>query len=702
MGKQKPEFGRSTGPAPGLVAAALFFLLLAPGLLGAQTRTPMEELRPVLSTEDLRPGDRFQVSVTVPIRDLAGFRVLAPAWPQGITLLSGPEISLVENPAFPGSTEAILVTWYFRADSAGWYRIPRFEIVAGLESWPLTEFAIPVKLPGPAGKVPPRLAWKLERTGLVQGQSVAVILELSDMLEYLPPESLSVDPPSGAVLAEVSGLGSVSTQVVGNRVFQSYPVASYILTVGTPGQLVLPPAVVQVYGSRVTSPQLQIQVDTAPSALAAGSGAVGEFQITGSLSSQSVRVGEIVRFMLRVDGEGNLNYLAVPEPVVVGGRISSTTENYRFTPVERGYRGYREFVYRIVAEREGSLSIRVPLFRWYNPERQALGSAPAQNFVVAVEPALVNPNSGRASLTPIEAGRIASYDMLNLYSRVESYFLILPPAFVGFGILLSRRGGRPQRGGRKPGAAVLLVLLVLPVVVSSIAMSSPPAYAEAQRKRMDQLGLAQAAFDRGDANLAIEIYNSLIAEAGTSNPALFYNRGIFKASLEKQPEAVFDLRRAARILPEDELFRSSLEILEQSLELTRQFPISPIPRGDVFFLLALGTLILFLLFLPFWVRDVGAAKVVVLTVLGLVFLASSAGLGVYVESRHKAEAVVSAESGAGEVLKIPENNASVWLELPAGTTVLLKDRSGAFVLVQTSYGIEGWVRHEGLIKPEEG
>ena len=673
--------------------------------LAAQTSAIQDEYRLAVSSDSIRQGLRFSLSVDIPLPQAQNAAVVGLDWPSGLTVLLGPEITAVSSGNAATSTTSASATtattersttrftWYLRADAAGWKFIPGFSIRNGFEQYLVSETALPI-LPAQGGTtVPPNLTWRVPSLEVVQGQSVPVILELSRMSEYVLPETVSFSPPGSGVFEEVTGLGNVSARNFGAKVFQSYPAAAFILTPTESGTLVIPDAAVTVLGQRVQAPSLQIQVRTQPPQLAESS-AIGAFSLSAQPAADSVRLGEVLRFTLRLEGEGNFNYLSVPQPSLVGGRISGQTEAFRLNPAQGGYRGFREITYRIIPEREGSMSILVPAFRWFDPQDQRMNASSAQSFAVVVDSAVINTQEGQAGLSPLSPAVVQSLDLFDFWRRPESYILLLPPAFIGIGLLVSGRS--PRRGRSGPASSILIVLLVFGVIFLSAALPRRGLGNYQPAEQLERLQSAAAAFQNGDPEAAVEIYRQLIDQAVFSNPGLLYNQGIFLAAADRSSESVFMFRTALRTLPSNAAFRRALQELETSLELTRQNSIPRLPAGDYFFAVLLLTLVTFFLFLPFWLRKLNSAKIVGLTLIAVLAIASASILGVYSSVRFADEAIVRGGEAPGQVKKIPEPEASTWLQLPPGTSVTIGDWSGDFALISTAYGIEGWITRDAL------
>ena len=672
----------------------LLIMLWGFSSLGAQLMDSpaTEALELGLGSATIRQGMRFTATVDVPTTDLSSFTIQSPEWPQGLSLVLGPELSRIPAPRIDLPSPGTRITYFLRADQPGWAIIPDFTAQTDSTVYSIRGAAVPVLPPGTVMTVPPVLQWRVGSPVLVSGQSTSAFLELSFMEEYLLPESVSVDPLSSGVLEEVTGLGTVLTQEMGGRTFQRYPVASFILTAEESGQLVLPPAQVLISGVRVISPPLTVSVNPVPGILDS-TGAVGTFTLTGAPSAEVVRVGEILRFTLRLEGEGNLNYLRIPDPLISGGRISSQTDSFRFTPVLSGWRGFREVVYRIIPEREGVMQITVPQFPVFNPETSRIVQPPLQSFSIQVEPGVVIALESQGELGLLSPDQVLGYNLLELYRRPETYLLLIPPGFIGIGIFVSKRR---QSLSRFRGASTLMVLLLFMFVLgpSSSAFWSHISF----QQQRELLILAEEQFDSGNFSETLMLYRQVAELLEFTNPGLTYNQSIALAADNRVSEAVFYLRQARRILPGDPLFSNALALLEESLGLTRQFTIPSIPRGDAFFFLSFGVAFFFLLFLPYWLKDIHAGKVMTLTLLMVVFSLGIAGLVWYSNIRYETEGIVRQDDEMGNVTKIPESAASVWLQLPPGTSVLLRDTSGDFSLIRTSYGIEGWILSNNVWK----
>jgi hypothetical protein len=678
----------------GLVTRVLIVcLFLCTINLYGQNQTSISNL--VVSPTNPRQGLGFTMSVDIPTNNLQGFLVQGLTLPNLLVSLGSPDLLRIPPVRFDLPSPGTRVTFRLRADAPGWLVIPGFQIVAGGQIFSIPEHVLGVLPPGTSTRVPPQLVWNLQEQTLIQGQSTAVFLELRYMEEYILPESVNVEPLSGGVLEEVSGLGSVTTRTVGNKEFQVYSVASFIITPDSQGVLTFPEASVVIQGQRVLAGSRQLTI-LPPDPRIAQSGAIGRFTLTAALGSEMVRVGDILRFSVRLEGDGNFNYLSMPEIRIQGGRLASSTEGFRFQPAMTGYRGFRETIYRIVPEQSGNMIITIPTYRWYNPQTRTLEVHQSQEFILPVEAAVVGTAQETGTIGIIPTELITKYDMLELYRRPESYFLLLPPAFIGIGILLNSKKLLP--GSRKKAKTLLSIFGILLLIGTGAQIAQPLNTAQ----RMELISQGEQAFNQEHFSQAYQFYQEAYYWSFFTNPALLYNMALSAIANDETALGIFHLRQANRIMPFERGFQQSLELMQDSLFLHRQHSISPVPSADGFFGIFLVACYLILLFLPFWVRHVGVGKILGLSILLFSAVLSLGGLGFSLSTRHFPEGVVSDMDTAGQMKKIPELEASVWLTLPAGTSVHVRNTSGEFSLVQTSYGIDGWVKTRYLhIAPQD-
>lgn len=205
---------------------------------------------------------------------------------------------------------------------------------------------------------------------------------------------------------------------------------------------------------------------------------------------------------------------------------------------------------------------------------------------------------------------------------------------------------------------------------------------------------AEESFASGRYLEALEIYRRVQRDL-PYNSAVFYNLGIVSHYLEQPGYAVHYLRRSLRLDPGDRQARGALIDLERDYELTGQvappFPVDP----DIAFLMVLVFTNATFVLGAFVVRTKKVRFLISLVLVAIMCLGSLAFfLGRLLAESRSVGVVVSRE---GEMFRVPEEDSRSWFDLPEGTSLWIRGKSGSYYLVQTPSRIEGWVRSDTIL-----
>lgn len=528
----------------------------------------------------------------------------------------------------------------------------------------------------PADPVPERLRWLVPEDGLVVGQTGLVTLELVNMVDPRFPDQTTIALPQGAIVEEVVGLGAISSREIGETELFDVPVATFLVTPTAEGSLAMPRAEATLSGVRiVTRPaSFPVRLDDRIGA----SGAVGDFRVNVDAPAGPVIIGRTARISITLEGTGNLDYLSAPEFSIPGATRLSVTEQVNAAPTTAGYQGRRTIVAEYLFPRAGQYELRVEPYRWLEPESDAIRlSAPLVRTIEVVAPSGTVAERQDPQLQLIAPADMQSYERSEWYREPWVWALLLPGPGSLLVLWLLARPGRPAGGG----AGLLGLMLLTTVLVSAQTRPVPElvvgAFEEFQAGRFSQ---ARAAY--------------LAALDGSpADGPLHFNLGVL-AFLENDPsDAIFHLRTAVRFNPSSELFRSTLTDLERRLGLDQQWvlPFPLHPAIPVIVILAIWNGIFVILAIPF--RRGGSAFIVV-AVLCIFLIGASVIFGVTQRSRDAAVGVV--DTGGGDMKRIPDDRVEPWLEFEPGAALKLGVENGAFTLVRTTFGVEGWMRSAQL------
>jgi hypothetical protein len=524
--------------------------------------------------------------------------------------------------------------------------------------------------------VPYEVKWKIHKESLYLGESIAAVLMIDELTEIIFPESISLVSLKGGVFEEVQGIGKINRERAGDVELYGIPVAAYMFTPTQTGNVILPKAEVTLYGLSIQAMERVIQVKELPKAVNT-SGAVGDLKFSSAISGRSVRMGENIEVQMRAEGEGNLLYLQFPQPVTESLIETSRSEDQVVTPGVTGFRGFRTVTYVFTPEKEGDAVISIPSFVWVNSDDGTVHRTPEQQYRISITA------SGDEVLVEedfpfdiLSAERIKSHNPADAYMNPWSYLWILP----GIGMLVFSILRKKY--------AVITVLI--PLCFFFISADTQP---ERGAFPLSELERAEAAYTAGDISEAAGAYEEalLIQE---DSPGIWYNLSLAYFRMGRHGAAVYSLRNAIRMNPMVQVYWDTLQWMEESLELFRQVEPERWIHPDIF-------LIILAVFFNITCGLIAVSLYrkksiyVITAILGLILTAASLSLLIYTGTAGKYGAgIINNETAS--LRKIPETDAEKWLVLDEGTAISVKTRTDGFYLVETRFGIEGWLEEDSF------
>ena len=147
--------------------------------------------------------------------------------------------------------------------------------------------------------------------------------------------------------------------------------------------------------------------------------------------------------------------------------------------------------------------------------------------------------------------------------------------------------------------------------------------------------------------------------------------------------------------PADMQARRALEAVERRYDLAGQVAPPLVIHPDIAYLLLLIFANLALVVGAFVVRTRKVEFLIILVLVAIVALGCLAFfLGLIGVDARSVGVVVSAQ---GELYRVPEEDSKSWFELPEGTSLFVRGRSGGYYLVETPSEIEGWVKSDSIL-----
>ena len=627
-------------------------------------------------------NDRFGVTLQVPIEDSSTVVVDEPELSSDILLLRGPYVRPVYIDGPSGEriprTE---ITYLYRCSGTGRYEVGPYRVSGADRAYATQAQLLEVgEYRNRQLVIPLELEWSLSDTSAYVGQNIVSVVNALEQPEIRIFEDVQVGSPTEGFFQTAEGVGSINRVERGGRTLYEIPIAGYMFTPSTPGQVALPQARVNYQDGQAVSDRPTIQVEPLPERVQE-SGAVGNFLLTANIAKQEIRQGEQVQLTVRVEGTGNLNYLQFPELQLEGFTQLKAAESSDYVPTQQGYRGSREYLYTLVAEDPGLKRVQVSSLSAVQPQTGRVYATHSYSFSIEVVSGGTEAESAEGEsgfgFSPIEAADMQQAEISTRFTQLESYAWLLPgPLLLLLFILLKRRRT----------ALILPALLLLSF--GAAEFTSEPVVRTIEN--------ARAAYEQESYNTAVSLYLEAV-RLRPDVPELRYNAALAAYRTEDIGAAVLYARTALTIQPMNETYKTFLDFLAREYGINTEVE-SPFPFHPDLFLLVLTLLINaagFLGIIYLFRHNNGyfiaaALLVVASVVVGIGFSYS------IVQSNRNVGVVVAQREAVPPVKKIPKIDSSDAFTLKDGELVKIKGSTGEFYFIETGLGQKGWVLKDGI------
>ncbi|MFO7731337.1 MAG: BatD family protein [Spirochaetia bacterium] len=663
-----------------LIFVQVLFLFLTAGFLQAQNES---EVQVEVSPNPVGRGDRFSVTIQVPVEDSSMVEVEEPGFDDDIMLLRGPYIRPVNTSGSTGERIALTeITYIYRSDDTGRYEIGPYR-VTGVERVYTTE---PQLLEVGVYRnqqliIPLELEWSLSDETAYVGQNVVSVLNALEQTEISMFEDISVGSPSEGFFQMAEGLGSINRMRRGGETLYEIPVAGYIFTPSSPGRIALPQARVSYTHGQALSGRPVIQVLPLPEAVQE-SGAVGDFSLSAEIEKREVRHGDRVSLTVRVEGTGNLNYLQFPDVQLDGFTQLQVEESSDYSPTQNGYRGSRTYTYSLAAEEPGQKRVTVTPLNVVQPSSGSVYSTRSYTFPVEIIPerkgSAEEQDASGFGFAPRQIASMQTSGITTRFTHIASYGWMLPGPLLFFFFLLLRR----KR----------LVLLGSLVVLLSFGAAEFTSEGVAET-----IENAHQAYNQNEFALAEALYLQAVRER-PEVPDLRYNAALSSFQKGDIGSAVLYARTALTIQPMNETYAAFLDYISQEYGITTDIEPPFLFHPD-----------LFLLLLTLFINGAGFMGIIYLfrqkngyfIVAAFMLLASIVmGIGMLysvVQSNQEVGIIAAVDESMPTVKKIPHIESSDAFTVKEGELVKIKGSAEGFFFIETGQGRKGWVLEENVI-----
>jgi hypothetical protein len=647
----------------GLVALAFGALAVLPA-----AAAPLPEARVVLNSDRYVVGSNWTLDILVDTPDPLTVKVPVPVLPDSLALSDGPYIRETSWEKVPGTlTRATKVSLTLRTLKPGIVEVGPFTVKIGTgvrTVAPVTVFLLASD--EAKRRFPVQLGWVVPPGPFYEGQAIPLLLQARNLDTLVQAPDLGLGAPAGSLWEKAVGLGEIEINSIGEDRLMSVPWGGWMVIPTKPGTLTVPAFQGSVAGLTRAVPALSLDIVPLPPE-AAATQAVGDFSYSiDAKEGEGAQDGQLV-VTQEISGRGNFPYLVLPEVTVPGLTLLSRQEGTRYRAAAGGYEGSLVILWRFAVDQTRSLTFTLPGFQAFQPTTGRLDVWDPRPVTVAVRP----PSSQAATVVPpakpLDWDGVVAVRPWQPARDAWTLLLFLPgPLF-----LISTFFFRGKGKG--------LLVLLAGVVLVSAAEAPPPGFDQALKAQ----GYAAA-----------DLWGKLTLAHG-NEPGLWYNKALACRDAGRTAEAVHAFRMALQCGFQGDLAARGLAALEEKELLSDQFvPWTGVPSNWLYLALCLAVNVAFV----FWgLQRITASGAWILPLSFAVLVAVGAGLlAAGAEgARWQADAVVGLADGP--IRKVPGALAETWMTLKAGTVVKVQGASDRWVLVQTGYGLEGWVEAPNLM-----
>jgi tetratricopeptide (TPR) repeat protein len=349
-------------------------------------------------------------------------------------------------------------------------------------------------------------------------------------------------------------------------------------------------------------------------------------------------------------------------------------ETLSSVPAPKGYQGTRQMDFHFLSEEAGVFTIVVPDFGYFNPATESTEMIQGTTFRVTCR-AISEVTEEPIEIFPFV---LPSYDEMatptkwGVYKNPLNYLWLIPAPLTFLVLLILKR------------TRVIFVSIIF-FLAGAGGIDEP---------ENTELIQAIEAYDQGNFESAQFGFSSCYLES-PEKPDLAFALALSEYRLGNIDDAMHHVRCAIRLDPMSPRYRDFLQWVNDKQELEKPVYPGVSIHPDLFFygmviFLSAG----FIAAAIYLMKRKGIY--IVFFLLGLLLSAGACGgLVTTAVKYNRATAIVYGEPA--DVRKIPNDTAESWLELPSGYSLRILDHTGDFYLIQTAYGLSGWVEKSALL-----
>ena len=617
---------------------------------------------PVIESMEITPnpvgsGDLFTLTIVVDHENSGDVEFPLDEIAPHTQLWRGPYIrSFIDTDKEGLSKRKVRITVTFKALHSGRIIIPGLTVTIGDRKLKTDPALLRVGLyRNRKLYMPLEVEWRAGFDKIYAGEAVPLSLTVKNQEVVVIFDRTRVASPRDGFFEEAGGVSGITTRTQGDIILYDIPAATYILTSPMAGEIKLPSSGVDYQGVTGWSDNLFLNINRIPPEIQE-SGAVGSFVYETSIDRSEADPGDNIVLTASVRGDGNLNYLKLPEPETEGCIFVSSETEDDFEPSPYGFSGVKTVRWIYTAGNQGETIISVPDFIFLDKQSDEVKTLNGRIHTVRVSEGRGETAADDAEMFPFEKLVSVSEDSGVWHNHYRYYFRYawLLPGLVFFILVLI------MNGKRLPLAGILSLIILIAVFSTGRFLIKP---------------------DTDEDNAV--------------SPEMLYNSAIDAYEAGNTAACMHNLRSAVYYDPVNRLYRQTLTWIEHENGFVNSVSPSIQLHPDIFFYVLMAAVNGFFFAAVLKLVKPGGGVSVLIILFSFIMLFSTFMIVYSHHSRNRLTAVVCTDGSF--LKKIPNETAEDWVPLEPGAALKILDDSDDFLLVETGLGVKGWLSESCVI-----
>lgn len=576
------------------------------------------------------------------------------------------------------------VTWAFRVNESGIYSLPEFSIKSEDVETSLQFPIVKVFLKDEENNnFPLKVRWKDTKQEIYVGESLPIIIEANNLEDIKFYDNLVSRKPRNGSFVEVQGLGGINQETIEDSDIYTVSIASWIYTPLEKGLVTIPSVRVDINGLTRYTGDLKINVLPLPEVNVTGG--VGEFLINTTPDGTQVTPEDVFKFKVKIQGMGNLPYFKLPDITHNGLIVLDKKETENINYGDKGYMGWREVLYTLQSLEPGVKEISIPSLSWIDWEGNTVYYNGSTSNINVVSSKVVEEEI-RPFLSLFKTPEIISSYRIYLYKQPFMWILLIVSPLILLVLAIVKKVKLTKN--RK---ILIMSITSISLLLMSVVFSKGFEF-------QGELVKADNFIEEENYIEAINIYNNLTTEL-PFNYGLFLNLSILWDKLGDKAKSVYNVRMAERIYPSSNRIQQLKIYLSESEEYYQKQAKTVTFFNPDFLFAFLVVLVNLLLYIFIKTRKNGNITTVSILIFISIFTLSVVLGLVYIDKRNSIEAGIIVNGGT-DIKKVPNSMALDWMTLPEGYTVYIKGEWENKYLIETEYGLQGWIDKDKILTLE--